>query len=53
MTKIKVHLTDLKKEKQKEILKFLKLKSAEEGNYDIFPLFLLEIEGGLNESDRN
>jgi len=39
---LKIYFNDLKLKKQKEVLKFFCLDSAEQGNYDIIPLFILE-----------
>jgi len=40
--KLEIFLTDFKEDVQKEILKFFNLKSAEDGNYDILPLDIIE-----------
>lgn len=40
---MEIYLDDLKPEVQKQVLLALGLKSASEGNYDVFPLFVLEI----------
>ena len=40
MTEIEIYWDDLKPEKQKEILEAL----GENGNYDVFPLAVLEFE---------
>lgn len=37
-----IMLDDLKPEIQAEVLKFMGLKDAKEGNYDTFPLFVLD-----------
>jgi len=37
-----IFLRDLKEDKQKEVLETLELKTEEEGNLDITPLFILE-----------
>lgn len=39
---IEIYFNDLKEEAQKEVLKFYGYESAEEGNFDIQPLFILE-----------
>jgi hypothetical protein len=41
---IEIMFSDLKEEKQKEILKKLKLKSEEDMNWDVFPFDVLEFE---------
>jgi hypothetical protein len=33
-----IFINDLKEEKQKELLEFLGLKDAKEGNFDVFPI---------------
>jgi hypothetical protein len=33
-----IYLTDLTEKAQKEFLEFMGLPSAEEGNYDVFPI---------------
>lgn len=38
---IDIYLDDLKPEVQKRVLRELELKSAKDGNYDVFPLFTL------------
>ena len=38
---IDIYLDDLKPEVQKRVLRELGLKSAQDGNYDVFPLFTL------------
>lgn len=39
-------LNDLKPEIQEEVLKYLGISNAEEGNYDVVPIFVLdEVEG--------
>ena len=38
---IDIYLDDLKLEVQKRVLRELGLKSAKDGNYDVFPLFTL------------
>ena len=38
---IDIYLDDLKPEVQKRVLRELGLKSANDGNYDVFPLFTL------------
>lgn len=38
---IDIYLDDLKPEVQKRVLRELGLKSAKDGNYDVFPLFTL------------
>jgi len=42
MPKLEIFLRDLKEDVQKEVLEFEGLKTAEDGNYDIVPLFILE-----------
>ena len=44
MIKIEIMFSDLKEDKQKEILKKLGLKSEEEMNWDVFPVDVLEFE---------
>jgi hypothetical protein len=39
---IEIMFSDLKKEKQKEILKKLKLKSEKDMNWDIFPFDIID-----------
>lgn len=39
---IEIYIDDLKPEIQKQVLEELGLESAEDGNYDIFPLFSVE-----------
>ncbi|MFQ6054618.1 MAG: hypothetical protein ACE5KE_00530 [Methanosarcinales archaeon] len=41
-SQLEIFISDLKEEKQKEVLKFLGLKNEKEGNLDIFPLDVLE-----------
>jgi hypothetical protein len=45
--KIEIMFSDLKKEKQKEILKKLKLKSEKDMNWDILPFDVFEFEDYL------
>lgn len=41
-----LYLDDLKPEKQKELLKFYNVETAEEGNYDVIPIVILsDLEG--------
>jgi len=39
---VEIYFSELKEEAQKKVLKALGLKTPEEGNYDVFPLFVLE-----------
>lgn len=39
---MEIYFNDLTEDKQKEVLKFYKLKSEAEGNFDVSPLFILE-----------
>lgn len=39
---VEIYLNDLKPEMQKEVLDLLGIDDAKEGNYDIFPLFVIE-----------
>lgn len=39
---VEIYIDDLKPEIQKQALEELGLESAEDGNYDIFPLFSVE-----------
>jgi len=39
---MEIKIEDLKEEKQQEVLRELDLKSIEEGNLDIMPLFILD-----------
>lgn len=39
---VEIYLNDLKPEMQKEVLDLLGIVDAKEGNYDIFPLFIIE-----------
>lgn len=39
---VEIYLDDLKPEMQKEVLDHLGIGDAKEGNYDIFPLFVIE-----------
>lgn len=39
---LEIFISDLTGEAQKRVLEFLDLASPEEGNYDVFPLFVLE-----------
>lgn len=48
-----IMLNDLKPEKQAEILKFLGLKSPEEGCYEAVPLFIITDIQTINNSDQN
>jgi hypothetical protein len=41
---VEIFFEDLKRKKQKEILKELKIKCPEDGNFDVFPIFVYEIE---------
>lgn len=41
---IEIYFKDLKKEKQEEVMKAYKIKSAKEMNWDLIPLTTLEIE---------
>ena len=41
MDELEIFLSDLTLEAQTRILKFLKIKTAQEGNFDVFPLFVL------------
>ena len=41
---MEIYLMDLKENVQKEVLDFLEIKTSEEGNFDITPLFVLEKE---------
>ena len=41
MPEFEIYLRDLKPSVQREVLRFFKLKSAEEGNFDVMPLFML------------
>ena len=36
-----IYLSDLKPEAQKKVLEFFGVKTAEESNLDVFPLFVL------------
>lgn len=38
---LEIYLGDLSLEAQEKVLKFLKIKRAEEANLDVFPLFVL------------
>ena len=42
MAELRIFLRDLKKDAQKRVLEFEGLETAEDGNYDIVPLFILE-----------
>lgn len=42
MAELRIFLRDLKEDAQKEVLEFEGLETAEDGNYDIVPLFILE-----------
>ena len=42
MKYFEIFIDDLKKDVRKKVLSFLGLKDAKEGNYDVFPLFILE-----------
>jgi len=44
MIEIEIMFSDLKEDKQKEILKKLGLKSEKEMNWDVFPVDVLEFE---------
>jgi len=44
--KIEIYFRDLNEEKQKEILRHFGYSNEAECNRDIFPLFILECEGG-------
>jgi len=44
MANLEIFLRDLNKNAQKEVLDFEGLETAEDGNYDIVPLFILELE---------
>ena len=44
-------LADLNDEMQREVLKFYGYESAVEGNLDIVPLFVLEIDGSKSADD--
>ena len=37
-----IYIKDLKEEVQKEVLEFLHLSTPGDGNYDVFPLFVLD-----------
>ena len=39
---VEIYISDLKPEIQEQVLAELNLKSAEDGNYDLFPLFVVE-----------
>ena len=41
---IEIMFSDLKEEAQKEVLKEFGYKNEQEGNWDTFPLFVLECE---------
>jgi len=36
-----IYIDDLKPEIQKEVLSFMGLETAKDGNYDVFPIFVL------------
>ncbi len=42
-----IYFRDLKKSKQKELLRLYHLKNADDENFDYFPLFTLEIEDDI------
>ena len=42
MAELRIFLRDLKEDAQKRVLEFEGLETAEDGNYDIVPLFILE-----------
>ena len=44
MKTIEIYWDDLKPEKQKELLRVI----GDNGNYDIFPIFILELEDDEN-----
>lgn len=39
---VEIYICDLKPEVQEQVLSELNLSSAKEGNYDLFPLFVVE-----------
>jgi len=41
MSEMELYLSDLKPEAQRRVLKFLGLKSPEEGNLDVFPIAII------------
>lgn len=50
---MEIFLRDLKKEKQKEILDFMKIDKEEEGNLDVIPLFVIPEENEERDKDGN
>ena len=46
MKSFEINFSDLNERAQKEFLELMGLKSAEEGNYDIVPLAIFEVEDG-------
>jgi hypothetical protein len=52
MISFEIFFNDLKPETQQDILSIMKKESAEEMNWDIFPIAVLDIETE-NEDDRD
>lgn len=53
MTKsFEIYLRDLTPEKQREVLDFFELDSAEDGNYDVFPIATLDYEPEIEEETK-
>lgn len=50
MEKLEIYFDGLSPETQQQVLDFYKLKSADEGNFGLVPLFTLEYEE-LNEEE--
>lgn len=50
---IDIYLDDLKLEVQKRVLRELGLKSAKDGNYDVFPLFTLVVLRRVMTNDQD
>lgn len=44
MNSIEIYFSDLNEEAQKEVLKLYGIKKVEDGNLDIIPLCVLEVE---------
>ena len=51
MKQFNIYFEDLDKQIQREVLKFYKLKSAEEGNLNLSPLCILEVEVEIEKKE--